>query len=508
MRSTSLDVAEQWFADINALIDPILQQQMEAALTNKESNGQPTFFQFLKEYPGSACISELNKYLQRYQQLQQITIDKINIGNILPSFYDYLYGLGKYYSAWEMKRLTKEKRSPILLVFLKESKKILLDYLVALHDQFIVDMMRETKNLFEKEHKESRKQHKKAIDDLKRTVDYLLAQEYDTPIYLKSVYQLIPEKVLRASCETVYHYQQLEDRGQADILCRRYPSLRKYFPEFVKLPFQAEQGSMQLMEAINIIRKLDSGELKQLPKDSPHSFIDSTLRYALKNADGELQRNMWELGVAIAMKDNLRSGNLCLPQSKRYVSFWNLIYNDIEWKEKRANAYQTLGFLANAKDAINELVKNYDTTLKKAQTNFKNNNFATIVNGKLKLKRDDKLERSKEIDRLQQTINSSLPKIRIEQLLMEVDKELKFTKHFVALQNNKKSPEHFYKSLMAAIVALATNLGVVTMSNSTANITIDQLRFAIQSLIREDTINQANADIVNAHHELDRKSVV
>jgi TnpA family transposase len=502
VRSTSLDVAERWFADINALIDPNLQQQMDATLTNNEPNEQSTFFQFLKEYPGSACISELNKYLRRYQQLQQISIDEINTSNTLPSFYDYLYGLGKYYSAWEMKRLSKEKRFPILLVFLKESKKILLDYLVALHDQFITDMMRETKNLFEKKHKENRKQHKKAIDDLKCTVDYLLAQEHDTPIYLKSIYQLIPEKVLRASCETVHHYQRLEERGQADILCRRYPSLRKYFSEFIKLPFQVEQGSMQLMEAINIIRKLDSAELKQLPKNSPHLFVDTALRYALKNADGELQRNMWELGVAMAIKDNLRSGDLFLPQSKRYVSFWNLIYNDIEWEEKRTDAYRTLGFSINAKDAINKLVKNYDTTLKKAQANFQNNNFATIVNGKLKLKHDDKLERSKEIDRLQQTINSSLPKIRIEQLLMEVDQELKFTKHFVALQNSKKSPEHFYKSLMAAIVALATNLGVVTMANSTANITIDQLRYAIQSLIREDTINQANADIVNVHHEL------
>jgi TnpA family transposase len=502
VRSVAIEVAEQWFVNINALISPILQQKLDEILTNEEPDGQPTFFQFLKEYPGSSCIAELNKYLQRYEKLLQLPIDEVNLENMLPGFLDYLYDLGKHYSAWEVKRLTKEKRYPILLVFLKESKKILLDYLVALHDQYIGDMMRETRNLFEKKHKDHRKQHKKAVDDLMRTVDYLLAHEYNEPIYLKSIYQLTPEKILRSSCETIDRYQRLEERGYADILCYRYPSLRKYFADFIKLPFQAEQGSKQLMDAIGIVRNLDSGELKQLPQQLPLSFVDNALRHALKGADGKVQRNIWELGVAIAIKDKFRSGDLYLPQSKRHVSFWHLIYNDAEWEGARPTAYQSLGFSTDTKDAINQLVANYRTALKKAQINFANNDFAEIVNGKLKLKRDDKLERSKEIDRLQQTINSSLPKIRIEQLLMEVDQELKFTKHFIPLQKSKKHPEHFYKTLMAAIVSMATNLGVVTMANSTANITVDKLRYAIQALIREDTINNANADIVNSHHEL------
>src|SRR5207248_11694310 len=40
--------------------------------------------------------------------------------------------------------------------------------------------------------------------------------------------------------------------------------------------------------------------------------------------------NPFEIGVAIAIKDALRSGDLYLPESKKHVSFWNLIYGRSE----------------------------------------------------------------------------------------------------------------------------------------------------------------------------------
>lgn len=53
-----------------------------------------------------------------------------------------------------------------------------------------------------------------------------------------------------------------------------------------------------------------------------HDFIDPQLRNCLKNRK---ERNLWELGVALAIKDKLRSGDLFLSDSKRHTSFWNLI---------------------------------------------------------------------------------------------------------------------------------------------------------------------------------------
>jgi len=39
----------------------------------------------------------------------------------------------------------------------------------------------------------------------------------------------------------------------------------------------------------------------------------------------QLARRLWEIALAVAMGDALRSGDLYLPDSRHHVSFWNLV---------------------------------------------------------------------------------------------------------------------------------------------------------------------------------------
>ena len=68
-------------------------------------------------------------------------------------------------------------------------------------------------------------------------------------------------------------------------------------------------------------------------------------------------------------------------------------------------------------------------------------------------------------------------------------------------------PQHFYKTLIAAIISQATNLGVVAMSESVDGVTVDMLRHVLNDFVGEDTIKAASAEIVNRHHELPLSAV-
>ncbi|MFN8770591.1 MAG: transposase [Neisseriaceae bacterium] len=85
---------------------------------------------------------------------------------------------------------------------------------------------------------------------------------------------------------------------------------------------------------------------------------------------------------------------------------------------------------------------------------------------------------------------------------MEVDKSTNFTRHFIPIQKHNTRPNNFYKSLIAGIISQATNLGIVAMSSSVDGISIDMLRHVFQFYIREETITEASAEIVNQHHKL------
>ena len=152
----------------------------------------------------------------------------------------------------------------------------------------------------------------------------------------------IDEKHLQASIDDLHIFKRLEERGYCDLLLTRYPSLRKYFADFIRLPFEVAKGSGPLIKAIQFVRQLDSGDLKKLPENTSVAFIPRELRRSLKDQSGYINRNVWEMGLALAMKDALRSGDLYLPQSKQHVSFWDLTLNEPNWDETKQTVYTEL----------------------------------------------------------------------------------------------------------------------------------------------------------------------
>jgi len=133
-----------------------------------------------------------------------------------------------------------------------------------MHDQYLTDMSRHSKNAYEKKHRKIRKQQKKAVDNILDTSNTLIDWPNDQPRDKKEILPPDKETKLRESVETLLILKQLEETGYGDLLLARYPSLRKYFAEFIQLPFAVEQGSDDLMIAIKTIRQLDSGKLKVL----------------------------------------------------------------------------------------------------------------------------------------------------------------------------------------------------------------------------------------------------
>ena len=495
----------QRFETIYQKLSSDLHKTIDDLLDVPEGEGR-SYFSQLKQYPPEAKISSLKTYLMRYQTLSAIGIDALDAQITEPAFQDYLFKLTKKYSAKELKRFDEHKRYALMICFLQETRKILLDHLVKMHDQYITEICRESRNIYEKKHQALRKRHKRAVDTVIQTAKVLLNWPDDEPIPKKALWQQVSETDLRDSLEDLHRFKTLEERGYGDLLLAKYPSLRKYFADFLHLPFAAEHGSDPLIRSIRLLRQLDAKELKQLESDAPTSFVPKELQKALKDDGGNINRNAWEMGLALAIKDALRSGDLYLSQSKEHVSFWDFMLNDAHWQEAKDVAYielkQPTQQVAKAK-----LVQQFHSEVITAKKQFALDDFAQIQSDRLKLKRDDKLSVSDAVTKLQKTIDANMPSIRIEQLLMEVDQLTHFSRHFIPIQDYNFKPKHFYKTLMAALISQATNLGVVSMSASVKDISVDMLRHVLRFFIREETLTAANTEIVNRHHQLPLSAV-
>jgi TnpA family transposase len=255
-----------------------------------------------------------------------------------------------------------------------------------------------------------------------------------------------------------------------------------------------------------LVRKLDAGDIKRLPPTAPSYFVPRELRRALHDQTGQLNRNAWEMGLALAIKDALRSGDLYLPQSKQHVSFWDLTLSETRWQEVKTSACNDLQ-QPQQHEAKAVLTQQFHEASDLARQRFAFDDFAAIEDGKLKLKRDDKIALPPSVTTLQKVINSRLPLIQIERLLTEVDHLTRFSRHFTPIQGHQSRPPHFYKTLLAALISQATNLGVVSMSASVKGISVDMLRHVLQDFVREETLTAASAEIVNRHHALPLSAV-
>ncbi|MEI8183709.1 MAG: Tn3 family transposase [Desulfomonile sp.] len=484
-------LADQVPANTKAMIDRLL--------TLPETSGKSDFFRFA-DYPPEAKARHILRYLIKHEELGSIGIGGIRFAGVGSPLLRRLATAAKTYDAWQIRRFEEDKRYSLAACFLYETKKTLLDYLVEMHSQFMTTMERTSRNAWESKHRKLRKRVKRGISCLKDLAGKFLSFENSPESNIESLFSQIDVPEVMKAVEDCNEFEKLEETGFLENLRARYNNFRRYFPSFVNLDFQCEPGSAYLLESIEILRKLNSGELKALPPDVDKSFIPAAWKKFSKGPG--IDRKEWEIALAMSLRDNLRSGNLFLPESRRHVSFWNLCYDQDEWQKKRPLVYGELGLPLGAEKTVLRLVNEFDETADSMEAGLSSNDFVEIFNNAFRVKREDALPEPEGTAAFRQLVEAGLQSVRIERLLMEVDALTRFSEHLVPLGRKASGTTHHYKTLMAALVAHGTNLGISVMSNSTDGITVDMLQHLSRSYLRDETIRAASTELVNYHRNL------
>jgi TnpA family transposase len=504
--SVTARVQDDVYTRITTGLTPALLQAIDELLQVPLGTHRSILFQ-LKEYPAEASYAVILRYIERYHFLRDVGVGDIDLGGISLSMIRYLADQAKRYDVHTLRRFPTPKRYGLTACFLVEIHKTILDHIVALHDQLLTKKMREARNAFEQRYRQVRRQSRRGFAKLIRTGETLLDPERSPGTTLADLLQELDEASLREAVATCAERQYLEERGGIDALRARYPGLRRYLPAFFALPFHSEPGSDALVKGLEIVQQLDKGLLTTLPPHAPTTFVPSRHHAALYQADATLDRRTWELGLAVAVRDGLRSGDVYLPESRRHVSFSHLIYDPTRWTQEREVAYTELKLPQQPDDFVARLQQEFDEVAQRAERSLSGNDFVTIRHSRLHLKRRDALELPPRIQQLRRTIEGALPLVRIEDLLSQVDAWCDFTRVFRRPDERASRIPNFFTTLLATLIAHGTNLGIATMAHSVEGITADMLQDMSQGCLREETLHAANTILVNYHHQLPLSAV-
>lgn len=501
------------FAQIARLLPDGYGEELDTLLDTETPNSRSLLF-YLKEYPPQAKPTSILNYLEKYKIVRQLIADKINLGEINPTVTQHLAFLCKRYDAWALRRFSDEKRWAMLASFLVETEKTLLDNLVEMHDQYLTEMMRHSRSAYEEKFRDYRRKAKAGMETVLSTVENLLAEndsdnkdenknenDENTDFFANFKFE---KSALREAVDICRTWTRLVERGLLDELSARYPSLRRYLLEFLNLPFQAERGGEPLLEAIELLREEKGERIRSLPDDVTVNFVPAAWHKSLRDENGKIDRRLWIIALSFAVRDALRAGTLYLATSRRHVSFWNLVYSERQWQTEREQSYVELVLSSEPNDLLANLKEEFQTAVGGFIKSLGNSNFAVIRNGKLKLKRQDALIEADETKQLRRVLEAALPRIRIEDLLLEVDARCDFTSELRPLQSSAGGHLRglrLRQTKLAALIAHGTNLGISAMGNSTEEITTDMLQNVSRLYLSETNLKAANAKLVNFHHQ-------
>lgn len=473
-------------------------QKLDALLAIGEGTLYSGLMNF-KQPPPVANAKAINQFLSYFETLENLKIPECNLSDINPKVLETLAQLAKDQSSWDLRRIKPdEKRYAIVICFLVESAKTILDTTVDMHALLLGDIERKSKNEFKNQRvfmiRDAKTSRRKTLSFMKGA----LAVEDPKNITLADYLATFDRQELQNAVEKAEAYEDFEERGAIKNIVKRFSYLRKYSKNMIKLNFEASSGNKSLLSAIQILRQYHASEGKIFPPNPPVNFLPKPWRDNLYDEIGNFLCPYWEMGVYYAMKSSLTKGDLYITDSRHHRYFWHVVYKSEDWEKEKEDSYKELALPKEFENVQCNLKKEFNQIAKIFQENFGKDGFAQIVNNRIKLCKEDALDIPPEVKQLKKQIGAAMPLIRIERLIAEVDKLSGFSRAFQPIQKNVGLlvPK---KPLYGVITAQATNIGLYAMGQCNYGITASILRDTSERYVTPSNIHDANALLIQCH---------
>lgn len=181
---------------------------------------------------------------------------------------------------------------------------------------------------------------------------------------------------------------------------------------------------------------------------------------------------------------------------------------EIRWEQERDKFFKKSGLPTDAKEVSTYLTERLHKAIDEFIRHENSNKYAKVENGKWVLSVDDAYQLNEDDDKalvqLKEFLKQHMRKIKLPDLLIEVDNDLHITNYFMTYEQRKIRDKDAIVSIIATWMAWGSGIGLTIMPNLVHGIRYDELK-AISDfcLSNDDLVRYTLADVVNAISELD-----
>lgn len=472
--------------------------QIRSLLTVSTPGGQ-SLLAWLRQPPGAACPASFQKVVERLRWIREVGLDPQMRSRIHHNRLQQLRRESERMTAQRLNQLDDEHRDAALVAFLLATEEELVDQALDMHGQLLHQQGKRGEQKQEDRLKQSRKAIHEKVRLYARVGKALIGAKEATT----DAYEAI-ESVLswQRFVTTVDEAEQLTTTTEVDtvqLLVDRYPQLRKYTKEFVAtFTFQATKANEPLLQALEVLKELNETGRRAVLQQAPTDFVNGKWEpYVFK--EDSIDRHAYELCALSELRNGLRSGDIWISRSRQHKALEEYLLSDMEWQHlKEAGTTGIKGEM------------NWKTYLEERRATL-NQHLGTVE--KLLSEEalpDVRLEKGKlvitpltkdvpdEAKALTRQLYDLLPRIKLPDLLLDIDSWTQCSRHFTHVQTGDPCRDRI--ALLTALLAEALNLGLVRMAEACDGMTFSRLTWVVDWHMRDETYTKALAEVINYHH--------
>jgi len=491
---------DRLYRQVDALLSAPLKSKLDALLETpgrypSEAGSSP--LQALREPPGIASPRAFNQEAQKLDVVDRTGIQQVDLSWIRESLRKALARRVRNSDAHRLRLLKAPHRYAALACFLQETRAEVIDGLIEMHGKIMTGTYRRAKNQLDDELKRHRRQVMATLRSFQAVARLLLDES-------------VPDESLRAAIFSERSPEQLRKQlAEADAwltgpksdvfpyVRSRFSYLRQFAPALLnRLKLTATpSGHQDLVEAVGVLQELNETGRRALPADAPTSFLPKTTRRFVETDGGKLDRAGYECAVLTAIRDEIRRGNLFVEGSARYRPTDAFFMPKPEWDQVRSAFFARSGLPANAEEVTGHLQLRLEAAYDRFLTGLPRNAHVSVdPDGSWQLGSDsaDPLtpDDKKRLGRLTSWLERRARRIRLPDLLIEVDNDLRFTRHLGPGRSRPRDAEHVCQAV-AGVIAYGCNLGPVAMARLTKGVTYAQIKRIADWHLHEDALRSA-----------------
>jgi TnpA family transposase len=402
-------------------------------------------------------------------------------------------------TAADLSKFEPARRYATLFAMAAESMATVTDEIIDLHDRIIGRLIRTAQNKHNQHTLASRSSVAAMMRIHSRLGDALFEAKENGEDPFAAIESAIGWEPLAESIAQAKELTRPALEDHLALVSAHFTTLRRYTPAFLAvLDLHAAPAAQDLLAAINVIRALNTTGARKVPDDAPVSFIRPRWKPLIFTDDG-LDRGFYEFCALTELKNALRSGDMWVTGSRQFRDFDDYLLAGVDYTGMKNAGKLPLITTDGSARCLKDRLALLQERLKEV------NELAARdeLPGVLVTDRGVKITPLETIvpahaQPLIDQASAMFPRIRITDLLMEVDSWTGFTRHFTSLKSGQPSKDR--QLLLTAILADGINLGLTKMAESCTGVSYAQLDRHQASYIRDETYSVALADLVNTQH--------